>query len=98
MLNKLKKYGVDLLLAGSVFNADTGYDAEDNCKSVFGMDMLPNIKQKINARNKGERIKYCRKASKLFNVPVYRYRGLIEGIFLVQKKQNTIISSTAGSG
>jgi hypothetical protein len=86
MLNKLKKYGVDL--AGSIFNADRGYDAEDNCKSVFGMDMLPNIKQKINARNKGERMKYRRKASKLFNVPVYHYRGLIEGIFGAEETEH----------
>ena len=80
MLNRLKKYGVDL--AGSIFNADRGYDdGEDNYKSVFSMYMLPNIKPRINARNKGERMKYRKKASELFNVSVYHYRGLIEGIF-----------------
>ena len=56
MLNRLKKCGVDL--AGSIFNADRRYDGEDNYKSVFGMHMLPNIKQRINARNKGKNRKY----------------------------------------
>jgi hypothetical protein len=33
MLNRLKKYGVDL--AGSIFNGDKGYDAESNFESLF---------------------------------------------------------------
>jgi len=39
--------------------------------------MLPNIKQRINARNKGKNMEYWKKASKNFNVSVYDYRGLI---------------------
>jgi hypothetical protein len=87
ILNKLKKYVVDLL-AGSTFNADSRYDAEDNCKSMFGMDMLPNIKQRINARNKGACMKYRRKASRMFNVPVYHYRGLIDGILGAEETEH----------
>lgn len=86
MLNRLKKYGVDL--AGSIFNVDRGYDGEDNYKSVFSMYMLPNIKPRINARNKGERMKYRKKASELFNVSVYHYRGLIEGIFGAEETEH----------
>ena len=41
-------------LAGSIFNADRGYDGDKNFQSIFGMEMLPNIKQRINARNKGK--------------------------------------------
>jgi hypothetical protein len=52
------------------------------------MDMLLNIKQRINARNKGERMKYGKKASKLFNVPVYHYRGRIEGIFGAEETEH----------
>ena len=52
MLNRSKKSGVDL--AGSIFNADRGYDGDKNFQSIFGMEMLPNIKQRINARNKGK--------------------------------------------
>jgi hypothetical protein len=52
------------------------------------MDMLPNIKQKENAQNKGERMKYRRKASAMFNVSVYHYRGLIEGIFGAEETEH----------
>jgi hypothetical protein len=86
MLNRLKKWGVDL--AGSIFNADRGYDGNKNFQSVFGMDMLPNIKQRINARNKGKNMKYRKKASKIFNISLYRYRGLIEGIFGAEETEH----------
>jgi hypothetical protein len=87
MLNKLKKkYGVDL--AGSIFDADMAYDSNDNCKSMFEMDIIPNIKQKENAQNRGEKMKYRRKASRMFNVPVYHYRGLIEGIFGAEETEH----------
>ena len=50
MLNRLKKCGVIVdLLAGSTFNADSGYDGENNYKSIFMMNMFPNIRQRINA-------------------------------------------------
>jgi hypothetical protein len=52
MLNRLKKCGVDL--AGSIFNADRGYDGNKNFQSVFDMNMLPNIKQRKNARTNTE--------------------------------------------
>ena len=39
--------------------------------------VLPNIKQRTNAK-KGKNRK---KAAKIFNVSIYHYRGLIEGIF-----------------
>ena len=79
MLNRLKKYGINL--AGSIFNADSGYDGENNYKSIFMMNMFPNIKQRINAKNKGKNMKYRKKASEIFNISLYHYRGLIEGIF-----------------
>lgn len=74
MLNRLKKYGVNL--SGSIFNADKCYDGERNFKSLFGLHVLPNIKQRTNAK-KGKNRK---KAAKIFNTSVYHYRGLIEGI------------------
>ena len=75
MLNRLKKYGVDL--AGSIFNADKAYDGERNFESLFGICVLPNIKQRTNAK-KGKNRK---KAAKIFDASIYHYRGLIEGIF-----------------
>ena len=86
MLNRLKKCGVDL--AGSIFNADRGYDGDKNFQSIFGMEMLPNIKQRINARNKGKNREYRKKASKIFNISLYHYRGLIEGIFGAEETEH----------
>ena len=68
MLNRLKKYGINL--AGSIFNADSGYDGENNYKSIFMMNMFPNIKQRINARNKGKNMKYRKKASETFPITI----------------------------
>ena len=86
MLNRLKKYGINL--AGSIFNADSGYDGENNYKSIFMMNMFPNIKQRINARNKGKNRKYRKKASEIFNISLYHYRGLIEGIFGAEETEH----------
>jgi hypothetical protein len=52
------------------------------------MEMLPNIKQRINARNKGKNRKYRKKASKIFNISLYHYRGLIEGIFGAEETEH----------
>jgi len=61
ILNRLKKYGINL--AGSIFNADSGYDGENNYKLIFMMNMFSNIRQRINARSKGKNRKYRKKAS-----------------------------------
>ena len=87
MLNRLKKKcGVVVdLLTGSTFNADSGYDGEKNYKSIFMMNIFPNIKQRINARNSKNK-KYRKKASEIFNLSQYHYRGLIEGIFGAEER------------
>jgi len=46
----LKKYGVHL--AGSIFNADKAYEGERNFESLFAIYVLPNIKQRSNAKIK----------------------------------------------
>ncbi len=82
MLNRLKKYRLDF--AGSTFNGNRAYDGNKNFQSVFNMNMLPNIKQRKNSKNKNsssKKNKYRKKAGKIFNASIYRYRGLIEGIF-----------------
>jgi hypothetical protein len=82
MLNRLKKYRLDL--AGSIFNADKAYDGERNFESLFGICVLPNIKQRTNAK-KGKNRK---KAAKIFNASIYHYRGLIEGIFGAEENKH----------
>ena len=47
--------------------------------------MFPNIKQRINARNKGKKSKYRKKASEIFNISLNQYRGLIERIFRAEE-------------
>jgi hypothetical protein len=88
MLNRLKKYGLDF--AGSIFNGDRGYDGNKNFQSVFNMNMLPNIKQRKNSKNKNtnKKNKYRKKAAKIFNVSIYHYRGLIEGIFGAEETEH----------
>jgi hypothetical protein len=72
MLNRLKN-GVDH--AGSIFNADKGYDGERNFESLFG------IYFQISNRTNSKKGKNRKKAAKIRNASIYHYRGLIEGIF-----------------
>jgi len=69
----MKRIGIDL--RGSIFDADKGHDSDDRCRQIFEMEMLPNISQRKNATNRSKRFR--RRAARLFDVTVYRYRGLI---------------------
>lgn len=84
MLNRMKRIGIDL--KGSIFDADKGYDSDDRCRQIFEMGMTPNISQRENATNKNKRFR--RRAARLFDVSVYRYRGLIEGIFGAEESEH----------
>ena len=79
LLKKFKK------MKGSVFDADKGYDAEENFKRVFELMMLPNIKQRVILRaplGRGhKRHPYRSKARTIFDEGRYHYRGMIEAIF-----------------
>jgi len=56
------------------------YDSDRNCELVYAKKMKPNMKQRETpGRNRG--LRYRRKAAEEFDEAVYRYRGLIEGIF-----------------
>lgn len=84
MLNRMRNLGIDL--KGCIFDADKGYDSDDRCRQIFEMGMQPNISQRRNATNKKKRFR--RKAAEMFDVDVYRYRGLIEGIFGAEESQH----------
>ena len=67
-----------------MFNADRGYDSDQNCEKLFGMGMTPNIKQRSPAggaarANRGSPSR--RKAAEIYDPDAYRQRSLIEGIF-----------------
>lgn len=67
-------------MEGSVLDADRGYDSDKNCMRAFQKGMKPNIKQrKTGGANRG--LRFRKKAACEFNVEVYHFRGLVEGIF-----------------
>ena len=77
MLVELRRQGQDP--GPAVFNADRGYDSEENCRAFFEMGMIPNIKQRRTAVNRGRPSRS--RASRLFDRGKYRQRGMIEGVF-----------------
>ena len=77
MLGKMKQQG--LSSGPAVFNADWGYDSDYNCGMLFEMGMIPNIKQRIAAVNRGKPSRS--RAAGLFNKDDYGQRGMIECIF-----------------
>ncbi len=73
-------------LHSSMMNADGAYDGEANYELLYSMNIHPNIRQREGSVNKI--LRYRKKASKEFDVGVYHYRGLIEGIFGAEEKAN----------
>ena len=72
-------------LPGSVFDADTGFDAEKNFEFLYGLQMLPNIKQRgppdEGKKKAHKKLRFRIRAGEEFDVELYHYRGLIEGVF-----------------
>jgi IS5 family transposase len=67
-------------LEGSVFDADRGYDSDRNCRLAMEKGMKPNIKQrKTGGKNRG--LRFRKVAALMFDLGVYHFRGLVEGIF-----------------
>ena len=91
MLDEIESRGLDL--GRSVLDADRGYDSDGNCGRVFGMGMIPNIRQRKDAVNRGK--PYRRKAAAIFDELEYKKRNMIEGIFGERRPNAT--SCTAGS-
>ena len=77
MLAEIRRRGFDF--AGNFFDGDKGYDSDYNCELLFWMGMIPNIKQRKDAVNRGK--SHRRKAAGMFSDSEYRKRALIEGIF-----------------
>lgn len=74
-------------MEGSIFNADKAYDSDMNCMLIYAKGMKPNIKQREKeGTNRG--LRFRRRAAKEFNDDVYRYRGLVEGIFGAEESEH----------
>ena len=78
--------GIKRVFDGWVFDADKGYDSDSNCEALFALSMVPNIKQRKNARSRGK--KHRKKASGLFDAVLYKQRGMIEGIFGAEEAEH----------
>jgi len=67
-------------MEGSIFDADRGYDSNRNCMRAYQKGMKPNMKQReTGGANRG--LRFRKKAALEFDVEVYHFRGLVEGIF-----------------
>jgi hypothetical protein len=85
VLRKMLKRVKDVfVLNGSTMNADGAYDGEANYRLLYSMNIHPNIRQREGSVNKV--LRYRKKASKEFDLGIYHYRGLIEGIFGAEEK------------
>jgi len=74
-------------MEGSIFNADKAYDSDMNCMLIYTKGMKLNIKQREKeGTNRG--LRFRRRAAKEFNDDVYRYRGLMEGIFGAEESEH----------
>ena len=62
-----------------VFHADRGYDSNHNCQILFEMGIVPNIKQRGGAVNRGKPNRS--RAAKIFDEEEYRQWGMIGGVF-----------------
>ena len=79
-------------MEGSIFNADKAYDSDRNCELIYAKGMRPNIKQREKeGTNRG--LRFRRRAAKEFNDAIYRYRGLVEGIFGAEEAENGLKTS-----
>ncbi len=84
MLKKLKRFGFDF--SGRYFNADRGYDSDENSREIFESGMLPNIRQREYRSRRGApppnpAKTYRELAAGMFNPAEYKQRSFIEAIF-----------------
>lgn len=74
-------------MEGSVLDADKAYDSDLNCMLAYEKGMKPNIKQRDMAgKNRG--LRFRKRAGEEFDEALYRFRGLVEGIFGAQETEN----------
>ena len=84
MLEGIEEQNLDL--GRSVLDADRGYDSDENCRKVFDMGMVPNIRQRRNAVNSDKPDR--RRAAEIFDPQEYKKRPMIEGIFGAEEAKN----------
>jgi len=78
MVKQMMRTGLAWEVFGGFLNADRAYDADENCRLTYELGSQPNIKQR-ETHGRGKRFR--RRAAEEFNKEIYRYRGLVEGVF-----------------
>ena len=77
--------GFPSLMPGSVFDADTGFDAEANFELLYGLQMQPNIKQRgplgEGKKKAHKKLRHRMRAAEEFDIGLYHYRGMVESVF-----------------
>ena len=84
MLYKIQSYGFKF--KNYFFNADRGYDSDQNFMFLFMFGMIPNIKQRKDAKNK--ETPHRKEAAKVFDQEEYTTRSHVEGIFGAEETRN----------
>jgi hypothetical protein len=74
-------------MEGSVLDADKGYDSDVNCRLAYEKLMKPNIKQR-DTEGTNRRLRFRKEAGQEFDEVLYRWRGLVEGIFGSEEVEN----------
>ena len=72
MLAENRHRGFDFV--GGFFDGDKGYDSDYNCELLFWMGMIPNIRQRKDAVNRGK--SHRRKTAGMFSDSEHRKRAL----------------------
>ena len=73
--HKIRRQGFDM--SGRFFNADGGYDLDGNCEELSWMHIMPNIKQRKDAKNRDKPNR--RKAVEMSDGVVYHLWGICMG-------------------
>ena len=70
-----------------ILNGDKAYDVDENFKLAYKKGLHPNIKHReTHGRNRCRRFR--KRAANEFDQAIYRYRGLVEGIFGAEESKN----------
>ncbi len=83
LLQRIGKIGLGF---SGIFNADRGYDSDENIRILKESGMKPNIKLRDNAVR--TKMKHRKEASEAFDPESYTMRATIEGIFGAEEAEN----------
>jgi len=80
-------------LPSSVFDADAAFDAEKNFELLYGLQMLPNIKQ-TRGRESAQEVRLPDKRGRGVRLQPYQSWGMVESVFRAEEtdREGEVIS------